>query len=125
MSIDSLYDGPASSRYPLSALARRWISYHRKNPSVWDMFERFSLEAARKGRRKFSGWLIINRMRWEYMVEVGTEEEFKISNDFIAIYVRMFQFVHPALAHMFDTAQMKRIEDDEWRVLWRLCGVLD
>jgi hypothetical protein len=40
------------------------------------------------GRRKYSARTIFEVMRWDYDVKTNSDE-FKISNDFIPIYVRL------------------------------------
>ena len=81
--------------------------WHKANPRVWEYFERFSLEVVNKGHQKVSHWLIINRIRWEVYLET-TGEDFKISNDFIAYYARLFMHNHPQYLGFFKTKALKR-----------------
>ena len=82
-----------------------WEDYHRENPMVWEYFQKFSFEAIRTGRKKISHWLIINRIRWEVYI-VTTGEEFKISNNFIAFYARLWQQTFPQHKELFNTKRM-------------------
>jgi hypothetical protein len=84
---------------------REWWDWHKANPQVWDYFEHFSLEAVSKGRTKISHWLIINRIRWEVNI-VTTGEEFKISNDYIAFYARLWKAKYPQYKNLFTTKRM-------------------
>ena len=71
-----------------------WWDWHKANPHVWELFERFALEAVKSGRKHFSHWLIMNRIRWETSIST-TGDDFKIRNDFIAYYARFFMVKHP------------------------------
>ena len=82
-----------------------WWEWHKANPQVWDYFERFSLEVVKMGRKKVSHWLIINRIRWEVYFET-TGADFKISNDYIAFYARLWKKRHPEHADLFNTKKM-------------------
>tara|TARA_R110000787_G_scaffold104312_4_gene211137 strand:- start:901 stop:1209 length:309 start_codon:yes stop_codon:yes gene_type:complete len=84
---------------------RKFWEWHKKNPLIWDYFEKFSLEAVSKGCNKISHWLIINRIRWEVYV-VTTGDDFKISNDYIAFYARLWRATHPEHKDLFSIKQM-------------------
>ncbi len=72
---------------------------------MWVLFERFALEAIYHGRKKISHWLIINRIRWETTI-VTTGGDFKISNDHIAFYARLWKAKHPEHKDLFTTKRM-------------------
>ena len=82
-----------------------WWEWHKENPDVWKYFERFSLEAVGSGRKKVSHWLIINRIRWEVTI-ITTGSEFKISNDHIAFYARLWKAKYPQYKDLFNTKKM-------------------
>ena len=71
------------------SLIERFQRWDENNPEVYELFKRFTFEAIAAGRKKSSAWLIVNRIRWETSV-VTKGEDFKISNDFIALYSRKF-----------------------------------
>lgn len=83
----------------------RFDEWHNDNPAIWDYFERFSFEAIHHGHKKISHWLIINRIRWEVFI-VTTGKDFKISNDFIAFYARLWKKMHPQHKDLFNTKRM-------------------
>lgn len=90
-----------------SELKAKWWRWHKENPHVYDLFKRFSLQAINKGHKRLSAWLIVNRIRWETSIET-TGSDFKISNDFIAFYARLFMHEHPEYVGFFLTKQMTR-----------------
>jgi hypothetical protein len=88
-------------------LKKRWWRWHKENPHVYELFKKFTLQAIGRGHRKLSAWLIVNRIRWETSVETSGGD-FKISNDYIAYYARLFMVEHPEYNGFFCTKQMRR-----------------
>jgi hypothetical protein len=79
--------------------------WHKDNPMIWAYFQRFSLEAVAKNCKKISHWLIINRIRWEVYV-LTTGEDFKIDNNFIAFYARLWIEKYPQHKDLFNIKHM-------------------
>mgnify|MGYP003639177176 FL=1 len=90
-----------------------WWRWHEKNPHIYPLFERFCKEALGAGHQKLSAWLIVNRIRWETSV-VTRDGDFKISNDFIAYYGRLFIYYNPQYHGFFSTKKLKGEDDDWW-----------
>jgi hypothetical protein len=90
-----------------ASLKQKWWAWHKQNPHIYALFKRFTLEAIRQGHKRLSGWLIVNRIRWETVV-VTSGDDFKIPNDFIAFYSRLFMHEHPDYQGFFRTRPMKR-----------------
>jgi hypothetical protein len=90
----------------------RWWEFHLENPGVYALFEQYAFDMIRSGVGKTSAWLIVNRIRWEVVLKtVGSE--YKISNDFIQYYARLFMRNNPRFNKFFDTKTIKG-EDDTW-----------
>jgi hypothetical protein len=85
---------------------RDFWAWHKANPEVWLHFERFALEAVSKGRKNVSHWLIINRIRWEVNI-MTTGSDFKISNDYIAFYARLWRARYPQHKNLFTIKLMQ------------------
>ena len=84
-----------------------WWAWLQENPHVFRLFNRFTLEALAKRRHKHLGaWLVVNRIRWETSIET-TGEDFKISNNFIAYYARLFMVHYPEHKGLFRTKPLK------------------
>ena len=97
--------GAVSTSKSYQAKKEAWWAWHKDNPQVWVLFERFALEAISHGRKKISHWLIVNRIRWETTI-VTTGGDFKISNDHIAFYARLWKAKHPEHKDLFNTKRM-------------------
>lgn len=76
--------------------------FDKANPRVWHLFEHFSLQAVANGRSKLSAAFIIERIRWEIMLETKGSD-WKINNDFRAGYARKFMRQYPNLRGVFGT----------------------
>ena len=101
MNINQGFDmDTASLRY------QRWLDWHNANPGVYAYFERFTFDAIKSGHKNLSAWLVVNRIRWETSIETSGSD-FKISNDFIAYYSRLFMQRHPEHKGFFRTKPMK------------------
>jgi len=85
---------------------QRWLEWHRANPHVYELFKSFTFQAIDRGHKRLSAWLVVNRIRWETAVETNGED-FKISNNFIAYYARLFMEEHPRYRGFFRTKPLK------------------
>lgn len=90
----------------LYARKRKWWEWHKENPMVYEMFERFTFDAIRSGRQHYSHWAIVNRIRWDREIETRGGD-FKISNDYIGFYARLFHAKHPRYDGFFRLKQLK------------------
>jgi hypothetical protein len=97
--------GVTSTRKSFREKKEAWWAWHKENPQVWKYFERFAFEAIAHNRKKISHWLIINRIRWETSI-VTTGDDFKISNDYIAFYARLWKAKYPQHKDLFNTKRM-------------------
>ena len=90
----------------LEARKRKWWEWHKENPMVYEMFERFTFDAIRSGRQHYSHWAVVNRIRWDHEIETKGSD-FKISNDYIGFYARLFHAKHPRYDGFFRLKQLK------------------
>lgn len=96
----------AQLQQQLDERKQKWWAWHKKNPQVWDKFEEYSLKAIASGRTKYSQWAIINRIRWNAEIETKGGE-FKISNDYICFYARLFHARYPKHNKFFSLKALK------------------
>jgi len=74
--------------------------YVTANPHIWRHFVRFARQASRH-RAHYSARAIFHRIRWHLEVEVEGDAEFKINNNFSAVFARWFHRTHPQHAGFF------------------------
>ena len=89
------------------SLTNAFNDFNEKNPEVYEFFKKFTFEAIDRGHKRLSAWMIANRIRWETTI-VTVNSEYKISNDFIALYSRKFMKDFPQYDGFFKTKAMKR-----------------
>ena len=85
---------------------QKWWNFHKATPSVYEYFQRFTHEAISRGAKHCSPWLIFGRIRWETHLST-TDKDFKVSNDYIAFYSRLFMKWNPKHQGFFKTKPMK------------------
>ena len=83
-----------------------WWEWHKENPHVWELFEKYTFDAINSGLTSYSHWFIVNRIRWDYEV-VTKSGEFKISNNYIAFYARLFHAYHSEYSEFFNIKPFK------------------
>lgn len=94
-----------------STLGKKWFVWHRENPAFYELFEKFTNEAIDMGHTQLSGWLIINRVRWETDV-VTSGDQYKISNNYVSFFSRLFMIRNPKYMGFFRTKKMSNIHND-------------
>jgi hypothetical protein len=79
--------------------------FHAANPRVWDLFEKFTLQVVRAGRKNYSAAAIFQQIRWH--VDITTRsEEVKLNNNFSPYYGRMFHVKYPEHKGFFRSRQL-------------------
>lgn len=84
----------------------RWLEFHKQNPQVWKLFERFALQAVRSGRLNYSARTIMERVRWHSEV-ITRGDTFKINNNHVPFYARLFMQTYPQHDGFFHTRERK------------------
>lgn len=88
-------------------LKLKWWQFHRANPHVYDLVERFTFDAIRSGRETYSINSIFERIRWHTDIDTQDEREFKLSNNHRAYYARLFMHLHPEHKGFFRTKETR------------------
>ena len=100
-----------ASERELQLRKQEWWRWHKANPHIWKWFERFAFEAIGARQKHYSAWAVVNRIRWH--VDIETQgNAFKISNDWIAFYARLFHALHPEHDGFFRTKPLKEERED-------------
>lgn len=72
----------------------KFLGFHKENPGVYELFKVFTFQAIVRGYKHLSADMVGHRIRWETKVET-TNQGFKINNDYIAWYSRLFEADYP------------------------------
>ncbi len=85
---------------PTTSLIRAFFRFHRENPHVYALFDRFTRQVIARGHTHFGVAPIIERIRWETSV-VTTGDIFKINNNHRAYYSRLWMRLNPEHKGLF------------------------
>lgn len=91
-----------------TSTADKWLNFHHANPQVWKAFETLTFKMIRTGRKHYSAGTIIGLVRWHIDMKT-TDEEFKINNDFIAHYARLFMSAYSDHEGFFRIRELKKV----------------
>lgn len=86
----------------------KFLNYHSDRKEIWDMFEKFSLDAARAGK-PIGAKAIMERVRW--FTEIEQNGSFKVCNSYTAYYARMFAAKHPGYSGLFEFRPVKGLKN--------------
>ena len=90
---------------PESRIYKRFEKFHAENPSVYENLVTLAREFRRKGsnhNRKMGIAMLYETLRWNYYMNVETEEEYKLPNEYRAPYARLVMDQEPDLQDAFN-----------------------
>ena len=87
-------------------LLKKFKAYHLSNPDVYSEFRKYAHRMKSTGRPRYSAWCIFNVIRWHTDLKTSGVE-FKISNDYIALYPRLLIYNEPEFEGFFSIKAMK------------------
>jgi len=82
-------------------LAAEWLSFHVRQPVVFDVFCTELLAQIRLGRTDYSLKAVLEKVRWhtDVIAAIGTRG---INNNFSPFYARLFAARHPVHGHFLE-----------------------
>lgn len=80
--------------------------FHQENPAFYQQFCRFALQLLAKGHKRLSSKLIVERIRWETMLQ-STDTDYKINNNFTPHFARKFMADFPNHDGVFETRAVR------------------
>ena len=99
---------------PGMTIRDKFIAFHKANPTVYDLFERFTFEAISAGMTKVGAKFVFERIRWEIAISTtgagycpSLRRDLKLNNNFTAWYARLFIAKHRAYKGLFELRTRK------------------
>jgi hypothetical protein len=86
-------------------LKMKWWEFHKDNPQIYQLLEKFTMQVIRRGFKNYSINAIFERIRWHTDIET-TDPSFKLSNNHRAYYARYFHAQHPEYSDFFRTKEL-------------------
>jgi alpha-acetolactate decarboxylase len=98
---------------PSNSLEKRFWEFHKENPHVYALFNRFAMDVVASKRERFAVSPIIERIRWYTAIETRNDA-FKINNNFRAYYARLWMRNNPEYENLFSTRELtaKKLNED-------------
>lgn len=91
-------------------ITEAFAKFHKENPKVYQLFkEYFFFLHKRKGWQRVGAKLIMERIRFEYLI-ITSDPNFKINNNFTTHYARLFVKEHPEYKKCFVFRKVKELE---------------
>lgn len=84
-----------------------FAEYHAKHPQIWDLYQKFALEAINAGAKKIGSKAIFERIRWEAYFTKNEGEKYKVNNIYTPHYARMFVAMYPQFADRIELRATK------------------
>lgn len=82
-------------------------AFHRANPGVFAMFDRFARDLIRAGYARGSAKLIFERIRWETMFRASGPV--KLNNNYTSRYARLWEYANPSHRGFFRTRELNPV----------------
>jgi len=82
---------------------KQWVTFHRANPRVYELFEYYTFQTIQAGHKRYSADAVVHRIRWHVNIETRPVDEFKINNNFVSYYARLFMRKNRQYSGFFET----------------------
>lgn len=92
-------------------IGARFLAFHLANPHVVVALIKLALDIQALGRARWAINGAFEVLRWSAMRSHG--EEYKLNNNFRALYARLIPLLEPALVDFFDTREQQEAFDLE------------
>lgn len=85
-----------------------FLVWHQENTNVWREFEKLALEGIERGLSTWGAKAVIEIARWNLRLQ--TRKDFKINNNWAAIYARIFAAKYPQYRDFFKFREAKGLQ---------------
>ncbi len=92
------------------SIREAFVDFNRKNPKLYEAFEREALRAINAGKKKISAKMIINYIRWSMFIET-TDKAPRINDAYHSYFGRLFIAKHPEHADKLECRKLRNEED--------------
>lgn len=92
-----------------------FLVHHAEHPRIYGLFKQFTFELISDGFENYSADAVMHRVRWETKAtcqpkpgqRLNPDEPYKINNNYVAHYARMFMAEFPRYDGFFRTRSHK------------------
>jgi len=89
-------------------IAERFALFCEANPTVYVRLREMALAMRRRGRERYSINGLFEALRWQHAMQTDDPtSEFRLNNDYRALYARRLMDAEPELAEFFETRTLR------------------
>lgn len=86
----------------------QFFAWHNQHPEIWKAFEIKTLELIKSGVSHFGAKAIAESIRYDESVKGGTD--FKLNNNFVSYYSRVFVLKYPQHKDFFEFREIEGLK---------------
>ena len=86
-----------------ATIEERAAAFDAANPHVYREFRRLAFVLYGRGHKHFAAKLIVEQMRWMWMMRTADASGFKLNNNHTAYFARKLMANEPELSKVFET----------------------
>ncbi|MCC6455179.1 MAG: hypothetical protein IT328_09580 [Caldilineaceae bacterium] len=90
-----------------ATIQERFESFHAHNPHVYAALRTLALQMLGNGVRAYGIKGLFEILRWQFSIQTGGKEEFRLSNDFTSRYARLLVELNPELDGFFTLRELR------------------
>lgn len=91
----------------VSPIQEAFVSFHAANPHVYERLVEMSRRLLRRGHQKIGIGMLFEVLRWEHLIQTtGDADNFKLNNNYRALYARMVMARNPDLDGIFELRRL-------------------
>lgn len=88
------------------SISERFQAFHSENPHVYWALRQLALDMYGRGVRRYSMKGLFEILRWQYALRTKGEE-FKLNNNYTALYARLLMQQEPELKDFFEVRERR------------------
>jgi hypothetical protein len=81
----------------------RFDAFHKANPHIYDYLKARAISLKHRGINRYGMKSLFELLRWDYAIQSGKEDSFKLNNNFTALYARKLMKEVAELRNFFAT----------------------
>jgi len=95
----------ALAKFQANSFYDDFTEFHEEHPEVYDELKKLALDLVGHGHRRYSINGLFEVLRWHRAMRTtdDEQEDFKLNNNYRALYARLLMLVEPRLRGFFET----------------------
>lgn len=90
-------------------IVRMFWKFHTENPHIYELFKSFCQDVKNAGRTAYGAGAVFERIRWHVNIEVRSDDDFKLNNNYRSCYSRLLILEDPSFSAFFAIRSTKEV----------------